>query len=1162
MAERVGQFLGNYQLLRLLGRGAFAEVYLAEHRYLEVPAAIKILHVHIEPDTHEQFRREARTIAKLTHPSIVRVFDYDVQEGVPFLVMDYAPYGSLRRCFPKGTLVPLHQILSSVKQVAAALQYAHDQKFIHRDVKPENMLLGRNEEVVLSDFGIATIAHSSASLSASGQGTGGTIAYMAPEQIEGHPRPASDQYALGVVVYEWLCGERPFEGTMSEVLVQHLSIPPLPLHEHLPTIPAEVEQVVLRALAKDHKARFASVKDFADSLEEVCDATQPLALRVPSERLLQEQLSQPNLLPAPIHAPSPQEHDRSSSTTQPLMLTRQHTADREESVALEVLLPASQIPAPPQHGGVTLSRTNRQRFLRKVRAFWIAGVFEHSLHEATLVALGLQEQPDAVANPWQLVLQHPAGVPRSLPAGTRITEVYDVAEGELLILGAPGSGKSTLLLELARDLLERAEHGEQHPLPVVFNLSSWAIKQQRLADWLVEELTSTYQVPRKLGQAWVIADQILPLLDGLDEVAAKDRTACIESINTYRQEHGLLPLVVCSRSADYLAQAARVRLGSAVAVQPLTQQQVEDYLASGGEPLWALRVALQQDAALRELTSTPLMLSILTLTYHGMPVEDLVAGASLTDRQQQIFKHYVERMLRHRGTEMRYTQEQTTHWLTFLAQQMKQHNQTVFYIEHLQPNWLSGDRMRQAYDRWALRFPAILMGMLVSLAIVSILFSPTLPYFSLPFSLTVLGGFIGWMLSAGSTTQQPHESSGWVKRSAWSPFLERLKVGVFIGLSIGLSLGLDGGLSLGLDGGLLNGLFFGLLSGLFFGLSSILLQTVLEKSNRAESNFQAPPLPLKPRWQHLIEHVGVRNGILVGLLLGLSVGLSVGLSAPMSIGWSYALGIGLSIGLSTGLIGGFLSVLLIGKPVDIFLADELVWSWKSLGRSLLAKRHMRTTLRATILIGLLTGLSIGLSGGLHDGLFFGLEYGLIYGLGFWLLLGLFQGVSSETIGDQHRFIPNQGIRHSARNGLAFGLISFGIVGLLNWLNIGLEIGLNIGLGSGLGNVLTLGLSTVLSTGLIPGLIAGLSVGLLAGLLNGGLACLRQSVVRLLLSRAGSIPWNYPRFLDYAAEHILLRKVGGSYIFVHRLLLEYFASLDTTPPLAEARAQKQYVLPIS
>src|SRR5947207_11881390 len=152
--------------------------------------------------------------------------------------------------------------------MSAALQYAHDKKFIHRDVKPENMLIGQHQEVLLSDFGIAAISHSTSALKLGAEGTSGTLAYMAPEQIEGHPRPASDQYALAVVVYEWLCGERPFEGSVSEVMAQHLSMPPPSLRERMPAIPSEVEQVVWRALAKDPKARFASVAEFAIALEQ------------------------------------------------------------------------------------------------------------------------------------------------------------------------------------------------------------------------------------------------------------------------------------------------------------------------------------------------------------------------------------------------------------------------------------------------------------------------------------------------------------------------------------------------------------------------------------------------------------------------------------------------------------------------------------------------------------------------------------------------------------------------------------------------------------------------------------------------------------------------------------------------------------------------------
>jgi tetratricopeptide (TPR) repeat protein len=265
VAGRLGQQFGNYRLMALLGQGSYAEVYLGRHVRLDLQAAIKVLHGHLSSSEAERFQQEAQTMERLTHPWIVRVFDFDVQDDIPFLVMKYAPNGSLRRRYPEGSIVSLPEIIPSIKQVAAALLYAHEQKYIHRDVKPENMLLGRQQEVLLSDFGLAALARSTASLST--QGTVGTIAYIAPEQIEGHPHAASDQYALAVVIYEWLCGVRPFEGSATEIVVKQLSAPPPPLWEHVPTISAEVEQVVLRALAKDPKQRFASVAAFAAALE-------------------------------------------------------------------------------------------------------------------------------------------------------------------------------------------------------------------------------------------------------------------------------------------------------------------------------------------------------------------------------------------------------------------------------------------------------------------------------------------------------------------------------------------------------------------------------------------------------------------------------------------------------------------------------------------------------------------------------------------------------------------------------------------------------------------------------------------------------------------------------------------------------------------------------
>jgi serine/threonine protein kinase len=157
MTDRSGQQLGNYRLVRLLGSGAFADVYLGEHIFLKTYAAVKILRTQVLQRAIDDFLTEAQTIAHLRNTNIVRVQDFGIDNstGTFFLIMDYAPHGSLRQVHPQGSTVPLATIVSYVRQVAAALQHAHDQKLIHRDVKPENMLPGYNKEVILSDFGIA-----------------------------------------------------------------------------------------------------------------------------------------------------------------------------------------------------------------------------------------------------------------------------------------------------------------------------------------------------------------------------------------------------------------------------------------------------------------------------------------------------------------------------------------------------------------------------------------------------------------------------------------------------------------------------------------------------------------------------------------------------------------------------------------------------------------------------------------------------------------------------------------------------------------------------------------------------------------------------------------------------------------------------------------------
>ena len=299
--ERIGQSIGDYRLLRLLGQGTFGSVYLAEHLHDHTSAAVKVLHISLMGHgALHTFLNEARTI-RLRHPHIVPVLDFGLSrhDNLPYLVMAYANGGTLRDRYPEASKLSYETIDTYVQQLASALQYAHDHRVVHRDVKPENMLVADDGTIQLSDFGIAKISEL-ASLASLHQVVG-TPAYTAPEQGEGKACPASDQYALAVVVYEWLTGQRPFQGDPLAVMLHHrIDVPPS-LRSICPSVSPEVEQVIFTALAKTPPDRFPSITHFAQALHTALQGDAVPTLSSPNLDLSQS----PSSTTIPIPPPPP-----------------------------------------------------------------------------------------------------------------------------------------------------------------------------------------------------------------------------------------------------------------------------------------------------------------------------------------------------------------------------------------------------------------------------------------------------------------------------------------------------------------------------------------------------------------------------------------------------------------------------------------------------------------------------------------------------------------------------------------------------------------------------------------------------------------------------------------------------------------------------------------
>jgi predicted NACHT family NTPase len=254
-----------------------------------------------------------------------------------------------------------------------------------------------------------------------------------------------------------------------------------------------------------------------------------------------------------------------------------------------------------------------------------------------------------VKSPWQGVLETPGAAGGKPAAASRsLGEVFEEVGGSLLILGEPGAGKTVTLLGLARHLLRSAEEDSTRPIPVVFNLSSWAAAAEPLADWLVDELAAKYLIPKKVGRTWLGESHLLPLLDGLDEVQAVRRAACVEAINAFTEQAILTGVVVCCRLKEYLELPVRLGLNGAVRLQPLSREQVFAFVTAAGPRLAALRSLLERDSGLLIEARSPLMLSLMAEAYEDLPVEALETESQETTgaRRKKLMEAYVARMFR------------------------------------------------------------------------------------------------------------------------------------------------------------------------------------------------------------------------------------------------------------------------------------------------------------------------------------------------------------------------------------------------------------------------------------------------------------------------------------------------------------------------------------
>lgn len=727
-------------------------------------------------------------------------------------------------------------------------------------------------------------------------------------------------------------------------------------------------------------------------------------------------------------------------------------------------------------------RRNLLALLAKVRRDWIEGVLEKSLHSIPPVELGKELAPELVERraPWTTLLEIPERPGEQIPAGAPLIEVFDKVEHALLILGAPGSGKTFTLLELARAALARAEQDLLQPVPVVLNLSSWSERHPALTAWLLEELFIRYQVPKRLGQEWIEHDSLLLLLDGLDEVAEGQRARCLAAINAFRDQHGLAQIAVCSRTEDYRALRTQLKMGGALLIQALTDEQIDAYLGAAG--LSDLRAEVRQDVGLGELLRSPLMLSIA-----GLAHQDLrhAARRSLTElqpaaRRAVMFEAYVQAMFRRVGRvrNERYSAPQTIAWLAWLAGQMLRSHQAIFVYEEIQPDWLPRPwkTLIEKINAVALKLTAVFDRMLAS-----------------PSSGPVIGIVLRWYALSLALSLP-------VAVIAPPPGADYFGAVVVIG------------------------------SGVFAASAMVLL--LLRLANAWFRHF----------WTARLEIVETLTWTL----------------RTLTDRWRFWLGLGADK--KAGLVKGYL--ILYGFLLTLWII--LIYMF-----TLLSPFVLPAAIVTVIMILGFSGLRIGqrqMRRRPAEGIWQSGQNALaVLGIAVLvtcLVVVAFGWIFAQDKAQQDADRLRRSFLYSSEQEL--DLLIDEIAGsdfaraqsltreqVSQRIRAGfMELQESRGLASPEtreANIQTVYRNTLWQTFIESTLRVAapiaILVGLVAGWHVGGSTFVRHFALRLVLAAYRCIPWNYTRFLDYAAERVFLRKVGSGYIFIHRYLLEYFAALN-------------------